>query len=66
MNDYADLKINRKTLKSKSYIKIKMHEIKEKIKPDAERTGEWGGRSEGSARSTTEGQRKGGQMGKVT
>lgn len=43
-----------------------MHDMKEKMKPDAERTGGWGSRSEGSARSTTEGQRKEGQMGKVT
>lgn len=43
-----------------------MHEMKDKMKPDAERTGGWGSRSEGSARSTAERQRKGGQMGKVT
>lgn len=41
-----------------------MHEFKEKIKPDAERTGEWGSKSEGRAKSMTEGQRKGGQRDK--
>lgn len=33
-----------------------MHEMKEKMEPDGERTGGWGSRSEGSARSTTEGE----------